>query len=826
MLGRRHLKLTVMAGAVGLMTSPAMAQDAAQPAEGALPEVEVIQKKAPAPAAKKKAAAPKQASPAPQPPPAYDYVDAEPAPAGPGQRGADGRVVDNANSLSPVNPSSGILPTDLQDFPGGATRVTAEEIAEQRPKDNHELLTRVPGVMVINDDGASRHANIGVRGSPTRRSRKVLLMEDGVPINFSTYLDPSTHYTPPIHRVESVEVFRGPVVAYGPLTNHGVINFRNLNPFGANETVISAAIGHTDGVKKSTNNYRHVHTRQNIGPVGVVVSYSGEDAGGAWDNEVQRYNDFYGAIGFRGSNQDLTISGGYFRQRDDYDETNFRFTEADFYANKRSKSNSPFFQGDHEENRQTDLNSYNADLFRIQAAHNWYINSDTTLTTRAYYSENERDRFQARRGSYMRGRERTYEVFGAESRVEFANVPLFGGITQDIQAGVRYEHHQFRNCNSVGLGFNAADPFQHLKAGDDANCRALRNDGGPATYREPSQLHKFEADAFSAFIQTAIHVTRDLTITPGVRFENYDIDRTVLHAAAPNDDRALAPGLPSHHESNHDYVLPMIAFAWEAAPRTTVYGGFHQGITPMVARGPSAASYPMPEEKGDNYEIGVRSTAIRGVTLDLAYFHNNIENYQVKEAGVDALGNSRYGTVEEVEINGFEIYGRLDSQPFTGGPWNFFAEAAYTYADSEITKSAFAVEVGNQVPEVPRQFANLTLGFAHQSGFDISVTGTYRGDFFTDTVNTRAWTCYDEDAVQVNPCDGAAGDVETVVGKIDAQWLLSARANYAVPNTNLTLFVSGQNLTNEFYVADMSGGAKPGVGRTLWAGFSWKFDHD
>src|SRR5690606_6782862 len=131
--------------------------------------------------------------------------------------------------------------------------------------------------------------------------------------------------------------------------------------------------------------------------------------------------------------------------------------------------------------------------------------------------------------------------------------PLFAGITQDIQAGVRYEHHQFRNCNSVGLGFNAADPFQHLKAGDDANCRALR-DG--VTYRESSQLHKFEADAFSAFIQSAIHVTRNLTITPGLRFENFDIDRTIHFATDP--DTVITPGLPTKVQSNHDYVLPMI----------------------------------------------------------------------------------------------------------------------------------------------------------------------------------------------------------------------------------------------------------------------------
>lgn len=821
-----YLKLTVMAGAVGLMATSASAQQAAEPADGDLPEVEVIQKKAPA-AKKKSPAAKKAASPAPQPPQDADFVDSDPAPA-PGQRGADGRVIGNAPNLSPVDPASGILPADLQDYVGAGTRVTSEQIDEQRPKDNHELLTRVPGVTVVNDDGAARHVNIGMRGSPVRRSRKVLVLEDGQPINFSTILDPSTHYTPPTDRIESVEVLRGTVIVHGPLNNHGVINFRNLNPFGPTETVISAAIGHTEGAdRKDINNTRHVHTRQNLGNAGVVASYSGGDSGGAWDNEVLSYNDFYGALGLRGSTQDITLSGGYFRQRDKYDENNFIGSEADFYANGRSKSSSPFFLGS---SNLSDLNTYNADLYRLQLAHNLYIDDDTTLSTRAYYSHNERNRFAGRRWSeddigekengYMRGRERAYEVYGVDSRVEFANLPLFGGITHDLQAGVRYEWHSFRNCNSVGL------KHQVLKDGRNGNCFVDPADAvgsgeyaatppfTPGVYREGSRLTKTDGEIFSAFVQTAIHLTPNLTVTPGLRFDSIDIDQN--HILNPEDP---VPGI-GRYTSNHDHVLPGIAFAWEALPRTTVYGGFHQGVTPQVTRGPVL---PLPDEEGDNYQIGVRSTAIRGLTLDLAYFYSDIENYQVKAPTTDAFQNSVYGVVDEVEINGFEIYSRLDSQPFTGGPWNLFAEAVYTFADSEITKSQNPAEVGNLVPEVPRHFANLTLGIANRSGFDISVTGTYRGSFFTDTLNTVPWTCIEEDGTPVPSCD-PDDDAEGVVGRVDGQWLLSARANYLVPNTNLTLFVSGQNLTDEFYVSDFSDGAKPGIGRTFWAGFTYKFD--
>ncbi len=38
---------------------------------------------------------------------------------------------------------------------------------------------------IVNDDGFARHGGIGIRGSPARRSRKVLVLEDGFPVNMS-----------------------------------------------------------------------------------------------------------------------------------------------------------------------------------------------------------------------------------------------------------------------------------------------------------------------------------------------------------------------------------------------------------------------------------------------------------------------------------------------------------------------------------------------------------------------------------------------------------------------------------------------------------------
>ena len=182
-----------MAGTVGLMASPGSAQTTAEsPEQSELPHVEVVQKKKTAPPAVKKKAAPAQApSPASAPTPtAAAAPDAPVLENSPYGAAASGGAAARAESgaISPID-AKAMLPENLQDFAGSASRVTTSDIEEQRPLTTHEALARVPGIVTVTDDGMSRHSGIGVRGSPFRRSRKVLVMEDGVPINFSTYLE-------------------------------------------------------------------------------------------------------------------------------------------------------------------------------------------------------------------------------------------------------------------------------------------------------------------------------------------------------------------------------------------------------------------------------------------------------------------------------------------------------------------------------------------------------------------------------------------------------------------------------------------------------------
>ena len=162
----------------------------------------------------------------------------------------------------------------------------------------------------------------------------------------------------------------------------------------------------------------------------------------------------------------------------------------------------------------------------------------------------------------------------------------------------------------------------------------------------------------------------------------------------------------------------------------------------------------------------------------------------------------------------------MNSQPYTGGAYNVYGEANYTYAHATFKKGSKIDEdedtgdevvndfSGNRLPEVPAHVAALTLGLQNTQGWrwDASVTWTYRGAFFTDEDNTPF-----------------GGDPEGENGEVPGVWLLSARFNMDIADTGASFYVSGDNLLDEFYISDREDGLKPGQGRTIWTGFKYKF---
>ena len=88
-----------------------------------------------------------------------------------------------------------------------------------------EVLQQAPGIIVQGEDGYGLRPNIGMRGVHPHRSKKIILLEDGVPVAPAPYSAPAAYYFPHIKRLESIDVIKGPkTLAFGPNNIGGAIH--------------------------------------------------------------------------------------------------------------------------------------------------------------------------------------------------------------------------------------------------------------------------------------------------------------------------------------------------------------------------------------------------------------------------------------------------------------------------------------------------------------------------------------------------------------------------------------------------------------------------
>ncbi|SEP11674.1 TonB-dependent receptor family protein [Aquisalimonas asiatica] len=664
-----------------------------------------------------------------------------------------------------------LLVDDIAETPGAATVLQDDDIEAYRPQTLHDALGLVAGVRTIDDDALGRRAGIGVRGAPPRRSRKTLLLEDGTPIAASNYLDSGAHYTPPVQRLERIEVLKGAgQIVHGPLNNHGIINFRNKQPTPVPETTVELAGGNRNTFQ------RHLMHRRTDGDVGTVVAYTGKNTDGVFDVEEHQYDDFFGSVLWDVNDRhDLGVSATYFRERSDgYDENNL--TPTQFDGNPRGKRRL---------NEGREDNNISVNYWKLDLSHEFQATERLRLSSKAFYTNLDRPRFQTSGeplddGGFMRGRDRRYETFGLETRAAFAGVQT-GAVSHTFEGGLRFERHDFDDRRPVGR------EGEKLDAGNRGRLRAVEDEDG---YPEDGRRITYKAEAYSAFLQDRMRAG-DWTITPGLRAETYRQEAHTRFRPGHEDEGVR------ESEWNTLY-LPGVSVLYQGFDATEVYAGVHRGYAPAPAR---SEEFPLEPETGINAQIGVRGDALGGVRYDAAAFYNRIENTLIR-AEVDAFGDALFVNSADSDIMGVDVEARVDSAAYRPGPYNLFAELAWNYTEATFRTGPLD---GNRVPEIPRHAGSLTLGVDHLSGWELSATASHFGAFYSDIENTRA--------------------IDADSGRVPSRTLLSARASYrtALQGVDTTLWVQGRNLTDRLYISDVQDGLRPGAGRTVMAGLTARF---
>lgn len=691
----------------------------------------------------------------------------------------------------------GTVRGDLSSTPGAARELDEEALRQLRPYTLHDALLAIPGLRTLDDDVLGRRAGIGIRGAPSRRSRKVLLLEDGVPINASPYLDGSGHYTPPTQRLERVEVLKGTGhVIHGPLNNHGIINFRSKGPTLTPTTHVELAGGNQGSF------LRHVMHQRTDGNLGTVVSFTGMDGDGAFDVERTRFDDYHAGFEYAiGEGHRLGLSGTYFRERSNYDESNLTPVE---YALDPRRKRGRFGQ---------EFNSIAVDYSKLDLYHQWQA-AAWTVASRVFVSELDRPRFtvdpdeieadalpdfvyvdEAYRfvpgeSGVMVSRSRRYRMLGTESRVEHV------GPTQTWSFGVQVSRNLLDDARSFGdvgevLGPNRRGSYQG------------RNELAAA------RLDQYQATATAVYVQDAVRLG-DWTLTPGLRAERYTVQKVERF-------RGDTP-IGSQEDDTNSLLLPSIAALWQG-DNLQVFANLARGYTPAFAR--TAEEFPLRPETGINSQVGLRKVMANGLRLDGAVFYNWIEDTVVQLPFTIDDNNVRINA-EDSRSYGLDLGLNYATTIHAASGLQAVAEGVYSYARAEFSEGSIK---GNAVPQVPEHVGALTLGLRSGRQWHASVTLQHHGAFFSDLLNTRGLVLADEDREPIEA--GAELGIREVVvlGRVPSHTLLSARAGVRLPwaGPDTELWISGRNLTDRLYINDLENGIRPGAPRTFMAGLTARF---
>jgi Fe(3+) dicitrate transport protein len=665
--------------------------------------------------------------------------------------------------------------------PGSYDALHGEEIELAHVLTTHEALRKVPGLHTRDEEGLGLRPNIGLRGLNPTRSSKVLLLEDGLPLAYAPYGDNASYYHPPIERFEAVEVLKGSAqIAYGPQTLGGVVNYLTASP----PSSFAGSLAASAGDREFLNARASLGTT--VGRWGLLVDAGRKEGEGARENLRSDLDDLsFKVVSALDARQTLTAKSALYRERSQL--TYSGLTQAEYDADPRQN---PF------KNDALDFENLSASLI-----HDWVASGRVLLSTALYGSRFDRDWWRQSSNSGQRpndrndpacgglanlsttcgneGRLREYRTWGLTPRLQVSH-SLFGKPSQ-LHAGLRWHEEEQERRQK-----NGPRPTSRDGVVVEDNRRVV--------------------EAFSAFADQRFFFG-EVTVTPGVRFESIDYERT---------NRLANAGAGVTGETSLREVLPGLGLAWQASSSTTVFAGAHRGFSPPRAEdivSNAGGVVELGPELSWNYELGVRSRPVPGLTLSATAFRMDYENQIVPASLAGGVGATLTNGGETLH-EGVEGALTVESAPLFGVPADLFLRASWTWLPtaefrgtrtSSVAGFASVSVAGNRLPYAPETLLTASLGYRHPRGVTGFVEAVYTSDQFGDDLNTVT----------------ASADGQR--GLLPAYWIWNAVASFDVPRLHTRLHVTVKNLFDETAIVDRARGVLPSMPRTFQAGFklSW-----
>ncbi|MCA1623386.1 MAG: TonB-dependent receptor [Acidobacteria bacterium] len=238
--------------------------------------------------------------------------------------------------------------------------------------------------------------------------------------------------------------------------------------------------------------------------------------------------------------------------------------------------------------------------------------------------------------------------------------------------------------------------------------------------------------AVSGFIQNRF-IWRNFSFTPGLRIENIKFKR-------------INQLNNTIGETELTQIIPGLGVTYNAFKNTTVFAGVHRGFAPPTTADiitNNGGIVDLKSELSWNYEIGVRSLPIRGLSLESTFFRTDYENQIVPASvagGIGATVTNGGRTLHQ----GLEFAGQIDSANLFNTNYNVYFRTAYTYLGtaefrgdrfSSISGFTKISVTGNRLPYAPKNLLTTSIGYSYRN-FDTFVESNRIGSQFSDDLNS------------------------------------------------------------------------------------------
>jgi iron complex outermembrane receptor protein len=587
-----------------------------------------------------------------------------------------------AGITSTVNVSAARIEQDEQSVPASVTALGPQAVRDSRIESFSTIHEYVPNMRYADYAGRGVYGFLTIRGvgnsfSSVEPSATVFV--DGVPITdfFS--------YSQQLYDIEHIEVLRGPQsTLYGSFAEAGVVNIFTRMP----DERLRASI------RQEYGNFNSYSTMASIsGPIirnKLFLEGAGNVSGsdGPFRNSFtgKRFGEFAesGRIRLRYTPiERFDVVVGVTGQTIDDQGGQLAFP-IDNIAYSALPSVAPFRNGNFDV-------AYDAPGYR-----------KTGTNAQSIVARYTGDQFQlvsttARRENGIRKR---WDYDGTPSPYFIAD--------SDSRPHEFYQEVRIQSPGSYGRGFSYVAGVSYNRSRQPANASVtdeLGMFGGPAGFAYSVYTTQLNADTYGGYGQiTKRFLSQRLGVTAGVRFD--DAERKVN--ALPAD--LLGPGFRLARSSHR--ILPKIALDYGLGGGVMIYGSAAAGWKPGGVNpfADSAANAMYNEEHSWNYEGGLKSSLLKErVTLNLAAFHNRINNYQdsVQRSSLQFLiGNAQVATV-----NGFEAevsYRPLPGLEIHGG----YGLARARYQRYLVNPATGFNYDGQRIPQIPDSNSNIVVQYS------------------------------------------------------------------------------------------------------------------